>query len=204
MACRVQRETGVSKLLIAIVALASVATCAAQDKPPATDSGPVATKHELLHKYVWSTLGGPGMLHATLAAGFEQWREAPPEWGTGKHGYAKRWASEYAESAVADTTKYAVARLLHHDPSFTRCDCTGVGPRLGHALLSPFTARTRTGRRVPSPATAAAIVAGHVVPAATWYPAPHGTRDGLARAGSGLAAKMAVDVFREFVSLHRK
>jgi hypothetical protein len=187
-----------------LAVLVSAGTCAAQGAPATrTDSGPVATKHELLHKYVWATLGGPGALHATLAASFEQWRGAPPEWGTGREGYAKRWASEFAEAAVADTTKYAVARLLHHDPSFTRCDCTGFGPRLGHALSSPFMARTRHGRRVLSPATAAGLVAGHVIPAATWYPTVGGTRDGFEHAASSLVAKMAVDVVREFVSFHR-
>jgi hypothetical protein len=191
-------------ITIILGAFVGAGTCAAKSAPAAgTDSGPVATKHELLRKYVWSTLGAPGALHATLAASFEQWRGSPPEWGSGTSGYEKRWASEFAESAVADTTKYAVARLFHHDPSFTRCDCSGFGPRLGHALSSPFMARTRHGRRVLSPATAAALVAGHVVPAITWYPAVHGTRDGFEHAATGLGAKMAVDVVREFVSFHR-
>lgn len=190
----------IAPVLLLTVALA--APSAAQGSPTTTDSGPVATRHQLFHKYILSTFWGPGELNATLAAGFDQWRGKPPEWGHSGEGYAKRWVSEFAETAVADTTKYAIARMLHHDPSFTRCDCTGFGPRLGHALSSPFMARTRTGRRVPSPATAAAIVAGNVIPAATWYPAPRGTRDGLAHAGTGILSKMAVDVFREFVRLH--
>jgi hypothetical protein len=201
-------EADVRQPLITIVFVLAAgfaaAPCAAQGKPAKTDSGPVANKHELLRKYIWSTIGGPGELNATLAAAFEQWRGKPPEWGTDAEGYARRWASEYGEAAIADTTKYAVARLFHHDPSFTRCDCTGFVPRLKHALSSPFMARTRHGRRVLSPATGAAIVAGNVIPAATWYPAPRGTREGFEHAGTGIAAKMAVDVFREFVSLHRK
>ena len=118
---------------------------------------------------------------------------------TGAEGYAKRWASEYGEIAIAETTKYAVARLFHHDPSFTQCDCTGVVPRLKHALNSPFMARTRHGRARPIVGGCPAIVVGSVIPAATYYPAPRGTRDGLAHAGTGIAAKMAVDVFRKFV-----
>jgi hypothetical protein len=63
-------------------------------------------------------------------------------------GYSKRWASAYAAAAIGNTTKYGVARLTHQDPSFTRCQCTGLGPRLRHALKSPFVARTRNGREV--------------------------------------------------------
>ena len=159
---------------------------------------PVANDHELLHKYVWSTLGLEGTLHATLASGLDQWGESPPEWGIGATGYAKRWASEYAESAIGDTAKYAVARIFHHDPSFTRCDCSGFAKRLRHAASSPFMARTRDGTRVLSAASLAGFLTGHVVSASTWYPAPLGTRDGLMHAATSLVSKIGVDVFKEF------
>ena len=185
-------------IAVCVLALTAVASpSSAQDVAPTPP--PVASKHQLLKKYVWSTLGTDGAIHATLASGLEQWRGAPPEWGGDWPGYAKRWASEYAESAVGDTTKYAVARLLHHDPSFTRCQCLGLAPRLLHVVSGPFKARTRDGRLVWSAATAAGLVAGHVVPASTWYPEPHGTRDGLRHAAVGVLAKMGVDALREFI-----
>ena len=159
---------------------------------------PVATKRQMLHKYVWSTLGVDGAIHATLTSGLDQWRESPPEWSIDLTGYAQRWASEYAESAIGDTAKYSVARVFHHDPSFTRCECSGLARRLRHALDSPFMARTRNGKRVLSPASLAGVLAGHVVSASTWYPAPNGARDGLQHAGVSLITKMGVDVFKEF------
>jgi len=182
--------------------LTSATTSSAQETP-APVPRPVLTHHQLLHKYVFSTLGPPGALHATLWSGFEQLRGAPRAWETDASGYAKRWASEFAESAIGNTTKYSVARLLHHDPSFTRCQCKGVFPRLGHAVASPFLARTHDGRTVLSPATLAALAAENIIPAATWYPARNGARDGVRHAASGVVAKMGVDVFREFVSFRR-
>jgi hypothetical protein len=178
------------------------ATSSAQETP-APVPPPVLDNHELLRKYVLSTLGPPGALRATLASGLEQWRGAPQAWEPDASGYAKRWASEFAESAIGNTTKYSVARLLHHDPSFTRCECNGLVPRLRHALGSPFLARTRDGRTVLSPATLAGLAAENIIPAATWYPAPNGTRDGVRHAASGVIAKVGVDVFREFVSFRR-
>jgi hypothetical protein len=188
--------------LAVIVLLAIPASSVAQDHE-LTAIEPVLDDQALLHKYVWSTLGLPGALHATFASAFEQWRGAPPEWGTGAGGYPKRWASQFAAAAIGSTTKYAVARALHQDPSFARCRCSGVGPRLRHALISPFAARTRDGRQVFSPATVASIAAENIIPASTWYPEPHGTRDGLAHAGSGIVAKIGVDIFREFVTIHK-
>ena len=158
---------------------------------------------QLLHKYVWSTLGADGVLHATLVGGFDQWRGTPEDWGSHSDGYAKRWMSEFAAAAIGNTTKYAVAHIEHQDPSFVRCKCTGFGPRLRHAMHSPFSARRRDGHEVFSLATVAGLTAENVIPAATWYPAPRGTRDGLVHAGGGIAAKIAVDVFKEFIFYRR-
>lgn len=183
--------------------LTGAVPCVAQNEPvvplpPAVDSKPVATNDQLLHKYVWSTLGLDGAISATLGSSLDQWKESPPEWATNATGYARRWVSDYAESAIGDGAKYAVARIFHQDPSFTRCECSGFARRLGHAVNSPFTARKRDGTRVPSAASLVGLLTGHVVSASTWYPSPNGTRDGLWRAGMGLISKIGVSVFKEF------
>jgi len=146
-------------------------------------------------------LGPEGVFSAALSAAFDQLRNSPNDWGGGSVGYSKRWASDYAESAIGDTTKYAVARLLHQDPSYQRCQCTGFGPRLGHAVSSVFKARNREGEWVLSPAVAAGIVTSNVIPAATWYPYDHGVHDGLKHAGTSLGSKIGVRVFREFIHI---
>lgn len=160
--------------------------------PPLDDVG-------LLQKYVWHTVGPTGMLNATLTAALEEWRGSPAAWERDEHGYAERWASEYAASAIGSTTKYAVARMFHQDPSFVRCTCTATAERLRHALAGPFMARTQSGEWVFSAATVLGIAAQNIVPAATWYPAPRGVRDGAAHALTGVLSKMAVDTAKEFV-----
>ncbi len=190
-------------ILALIVVVAIPGRSVAQDPQTATVQ-PVLDEQGLLRKYVWATLGLPGALHATFASALEQWRGAPREWGTGVDGYPTRWASQFAGGAIGSTTKYAVARALHHDPSFTRCRCSGFGPRLRHALVSPFVARTQSGQFVFSPATVASLAAENIIPASTWYPAPRGARDGLAHAGTGIVSKIGVDVVREFITIRRR
>jgi hypothetical protein len=172
-------------------------------EPPQPVPPPVLNDQQLLQKYVWSTLGPAGAIGAAFVGGFEQWRGHPPEWGGGMSGYSKRWASAYASAAIGNTTKYGVARLMHQDPSFARCQCTGFGPRTRHALTSPFVARTRAGRQVFSVATVAAQVAEHVIPASAWYPDGRVMSDGVALAVAGVVSKMGVNVVREFVALPR-
>jgi len=201
-------------LLIAVICCSTAGVIYAAEEEPFAATGvarqeqdtpatpaPVAGKHELFHKYVENALGPEGVFGAALDAGFAQLRDKPEEWDGGSTGYMRRWVSAYAQSAIGDTTKYAVSRWLHQDPSYQRCQCTGVGPRLAHAVLSPFKARNREGDWVWSPAVGASIVAAHVVPASTWYPSDHGARDGLERAGTALLSKMGVRVFREFVRI---
>ena len=182
----------------AVLALLTCAVpCIAQDAPGPVPK-PVATDRQMVKKYVWSSIGLDGAMNATLSSGLDQWKKSPPEWSLDTEGYARRWVSEYAESAIGDGAKYAVAHFFHQDPSFYPCECTGFGRRLHHAVDSPFMARKPDGTRVPSAASVAGFLAGHVVSASTWYPAPLGTRDGLKHAGFSLASKIAVDVFKEF------
>ncbi len=186
---------------------AGAVPCIAQDEAPAPKPQvappvpkPVASDNQMLHKYVWSTIGTDGMISASLSAGFDQVRSSPTEWGPqgSVSGYGKRWVSNYAESAIGDGAKYAVAHFFHQDPSFYKCQCTGFGRRLHHAVDSPFMGRKRDGTRVLSAASLAGILASNIVPAATWYPTEGGTREGLKHAGTSLLTKIGIDVFKEF------
>jgi len=166
---------------------------------PADPPPPPLSDEALATKYVWNTLGPSGMVSATITSALEDWRGSPRAWDRDTHGYLQRWASEYAAAAIGSTTKYAVARLFHQDPSFVPCTCTGAAPRLRHALGGPFIARTQDGEWVFSGATVMGIAAQNIVPAATWYPEPRGVRDGAAHVLTGVLAKMAVDTAKEFV-----
>ena len=106
---------------------------------------PVATKRQLLQKYVWSTLGVDGAIHATITSGLDQWRESPPEWPIDSKGYAERWASE---DAACD-----LRREIRRGASSIRIPRShGASARIRTAPCSrarfPFMARKKSGRRV--------------------------------------------------------
>jgi hypothetical protein len=171
---------------------------AAQDVVREDTPAPVLNDEQLFKKYVLSTVGPPGLIGAAAAAGYEQYENYPDEWRRSTSGYAKRWASAYAAGAIGNTTKYAVARALHQDPSFARCRCRGVNARMRHAVASVFTARTRTGRDVWSPATIAGLTAEHVIPAALWFPRDKLWQEGVGLVGVSVATKIGINIFHEF------
>jgi hypothetical protein len=187
-------------LSICLVAPA-VAQPAAQDDaaPPAASTEAVPSHRQQRDHYLWGTFGPPGLIGAALSGSFHQFRDVPSEWGRGRDGFAKRFAAQYAESAVGETTKYALARLFDGDPSFRPCQCTGLLPRLKHASLSPFTARKDDGRTVFSIARAAGLTTGHVASAALWYPTHQGAGGVAEHVALDLAAKAGVDIMREFL-----
>jgi hypothetical protein len=198
----------------ALVSMCWAAPTLAQETAQDAPSGPAESidagrlhrqqQREQRDHFLWTTFGPPGLVGAAVSGGVQHARDVPSEWGQSRTAFAKRFAAQYAESAVGDTTKYALARLFDGDPSFRRCECAGLLPRLRHASLSPFTARREAdGRTVFSIARAAGLTAGHVASATLWYPA-HQTAGGVAEhVALDLAAKAGIDVMREFVRRKR-
>jgi hypothetical protein len=152
--------------------------------------------------YLYGTFGPPGLFESFVTGTLQQWRNVPSEWGQGGSAYAKRFASEYAEGAITDTTRLLVARMLDEDPAFARCQCTGFFHRLGHAALGPFSARKPDGRTVFSLARVAGAAAGKVS-ATTWYPRHQGIEDFTRHISIDLAGNVGMDILREFV-FHRR
>jgi hypothetical protein len=218
MTARSSRD-GISKrlqqiLLCALIgSVCGIASAVAQDNeatapPPApADSAeqPVLHPHRAMRdRYLWATFGPPGLIGDALSSGFQQWRDVPHEWGQSPAGYAKRFAAEYAESAVGDTTKYLVARVFDEDPSFRPCTCVGIWRRVRHASMAPFSARKfNSGRTVFSIARLSGIATGNLVAATTWYPEPQGARGVAKHVAVDVAGKIGVDLLREFL-LHRR
>jgi hypothetical protein len=167
-----------------------------------TSSERPRSHREQRERYLWGTFGPPGLMDSAASSGLQQWRDVPREWGQSKTAYAKRFVSEYAESAIGDSTKYLIARLFDEDPSFRPCACTGLAPRLRHASVAPFRARKSDGRTGFSFARIAGVTASNVA-ASTWYPAPRGVSGVARHIAIDFAGKVGVDLLREFV-IHRR
>src|SRR6202035_4598422 len=93
------------------------------------------------HNYLFDTLGPYPIVGAAVAAGINQAESTPPEWKPGAEAYGQRFASNFAIAGISTTTRYALAEAFREDTLYYRCECKGLFPRLGQAVVSTFLSR---------------------------------------------------------------
>jgi len=158
------------------------------------------TQTTKIHNYVFDAFGPYPMVGAALTAGIGQFSNSPPEWGQGAEGYSKRFVSDFGIAAVSTTTRYGLAEALKEDTLYYRCDCTGVLPRLRHAVMSTFTARRgEDGHRVFSIPAVVAPYAGTLTAVYAWYPGRYDATDALRMGNYNLLVYMAGNIALEFL-----
>jgi len=152
------------------------------------------------HNYLFDAFGPYPIVGAAIAAGINQADNAPPEWGQGAEGYGKRFGSDFGILAISTSTRYGLAELFREDTLYYRCECKGFFPRLGHALVSTFTARRgEDGHRVFSFPDLVAPYAGTMVGVYAWYPDRYDARDAFRLGNYSLIGYAAENVGLEFI-----
>ena len=162
------------------------------------------TPKEQFRRYMISAYGPLAFLRAGVAAGIDQARNTPEEWGQGAEGYGRRIGSQFGRSAITETTRYGLASVLHEDTKYYRCQCSGFAPRLRHALGSSFMARRPNGEAVFSIPDAVAPYTGAIVATYAWYPDRYGLQKGLWLGTRSLGVHVGFNVAREFLPRRRK
>jgi hypothetical protein len=170
--------------------------------PPAQPDLPYTrpTQAIKLRNYLFDGFGPYPIVGAALTAGISQARNGIPEWKQGAEGYGKRIGSDFGIAAVSTTTRYALSEAFKQDALYYRCECTGVFPRLRHAVISTFTARRGSdGHRVFSFPALVAPYVGTMTAVYGWYPDRYGAKDALRMGNYNLLAFMGGNIALEFL-----
>jgi len=201
-------------LVIAILAALSVPAKAQSPADSGDSSGAVAsttpaqpdlpytrpTQAIKLRNYLFDGFGPYPIAGAALAAGFSQASNGIPEWKQGAEGYGKRIGSDFGIAAASTTTRYALSEAFKQDALYYRCECTGVFPRLRHAVISTLTARRGSdGHRVFSFPALVAPYAGTMTAVYGWYPDRYGAKDAFRMGNYNLLAYMGGNITLEFL-----
>jgi hypothetical protein len=160
------------------------------------------TQTTKLHNYLFDTFGPYPIAVAAVEGGIDQFDNSPPEWNGGAAGYGRRFGSDLGIEAVSTTTRYALSEALKQDPLYYRCECHGVFRRVGHAVVSTFTARTgEDGRRVFSLPALAGPYAGSFTAVYAWYPNRFGAEDAFRIGNYSLLEYMGGNIALEFLHI---
>jgi len=129
------------------------------------------TNQERGDVYVRQTyLTGASYLKRLFAAGIDQTRGVPYQWGGGWAGYGKRFGSWYGQFIIQNTLTSAGDAVLHYEPRYDLCRCSGFWPRTRHAMLRNFITydKTEANTHPQIPLYVAAFSAGAL--ATAWKP----------------------------------
>lgn len=157
------------------------------------------SQRTMLNNYAFDAFGPYPIAGAAVAAGINQFGNAPPEWNQGLKGYSRRFGSDFGIVAVGTTTRYALAEAFKEDTLYYRCDCTGVFPRMRHAVVSTLIARRGDdGHRVFSFPSLVAPYAGTMTAVYGWYPNRFGAKDAFRMGNYNLLAYAGGNIALEF------
>lgn len=157
------------------------------------------SQRTMFDNYLFDAFGPYPITSAAAAAGINQFSNAPPEWNQGLKGYSRRFGSEFGIGAAGTTTRYALAEAFKEDTLYYRCECTGVFPRVRHALVSTLIARRGDdGHRVFSFPALVAPYAGTTTAVYGWYPNRFGVKDAFRMGNYNLLAYAGGNIALEF------
>jgi hypothetical protein len=158
------------------------------------------TQRTMASNYVFDAFGPYPIAGAAIAAGINQFSNAPPEWNQGVEGYSKRFGSDFGIAAVGTTTRYGLSEAFREDAMYYRCECKGVLPRMSHAVIATLTARRGAdGHRVFSFPALVAPYAGSMAAVYGWYPNRFGAKDAFRIGNYSMLAYMGGNISLEFL-----
>ena len=170
--------------------------------PP--DQPYVRPDRETRRKAYFKSLFGPFALARLVAgAGFSTARNAPEEWGGTWEGFGRRVASGFGKNAIKQTTIYALDESFKLDSKFYRSRKRDFGSKVKNALLSPVTARTKSGKRVIGFPRIIGNYAAGITAAEVWYPKRFNYKDGLKSGTVSLGMSAAFNLVKEFIKLKK-
>jgi len=197
------RVPRVTPRAVLIVLLTAATPIAVPDTAQAQDASVDAqwSAEGRLHAYARDLIGPGALLGTATSATVDQMRTDPHEWGDGGEGFARRAASHAGSLAVEQTVRHGLAVALGRSTRYQRCECSGVGARVGHAVRETLTDRDQAGRRAVSiPRLAGVFAAAAAQP--LWRPDVR-VSDAAVSAGSSLVIQTAGNALKELLGWPR-
>jgi hypothetical protein len=148
--------------------------------------------------FVVSSVGPTSFAGGLFTAAFGTARDTPKEYGPHWDGYGKRYAMRFSGIATSNAMEAGLGALWGEDPRYFRDPNDPIKARIGHAILTTFTARNREGNSMPAYARYIAIPGNNFL-SNTWRADSEATTKSAAiRSVYGVLGRMGGNAFAEF------
>ena len=146
--------------------------------------------------YLEQTLATPGAyMKRMFAAGIDQARGAPSQWGGGFGGYSTRFASREGQFIAANSLAALGNGMLKYEPRYDQCRCRGFWPRTRHSIVRNFLTYNQSEQELrPQWALYGGSFGGGLLSTA-WKPHP---RNAFAEGGRAMLGQAAYGALLNF------
>ena len=151
-------------------------------------------KNYLKSMFGWNSLG-----RTVISSGYNTWQNNPEEWGTQWEGFGRRVASGVGKNIIKQTTIFALDESFKLDSRFYRSQKRNFGAKVKNAVISPFTARTKEGKRVFGFPRIIGTYTASIIASETWYPKRYDFKDGLKSGTFSLGMNVAFNLAKEIL-----
>jgi hypothetical protein len=157
------------------------------------------THKEQFLDYVRDTYGLPAFARSTIRTLYAQALDKPDGWGQDFPGFAQRFGSNVAITAIDGNVRFGMETLFKEDMRYLPCHGCSVKRKIANALLSEVTARHDVnGHRFFTLTPAIADFSGPIIANAFWYP-NHDPFGGVVGTRTVAATRVGSHLFTEFV-----
>ncbi len=161
------------------------------------------TTEKRFKRYLNNAVGPFALLGVGFASAIDQADKKPPEWKRNANGFARRFGSNLGESVIQETVTYGLDETFKLDSHFYKSRQRDFGSRFKNALLTSFTGRTSSGKRVFDPSRIIGSYTGSLIATNVWYPKRFNSQDGFRRGSQAFAFSVGFNFVNEFL-FHRK
>ena len=155
---------------------------------------------ERFRDWAVNAFGPSAIAGSATSAAWGQWvDDEPPEWPDDGRGFAQRFGAASLTTAITETSLSLLSAASRQDARYYRCPCTGLGPRLAHAIKVTFMARRPDGSAAFSLAKTASPFVGPLVTRSTIYPERYTYGDGALSGAYAVLMNAGWNLAREFI-----
>jgi hypothetical protein len=149
--------------------------------------------------YLRDSYGLPAFARSTVRSLYSEARGKPEGWGQDFPGYAQRFGSAVAVTAINGNVRFAMETIFNEDMRYIPCHGCSAKRKVWNTVLAEFTARHDVdGRRFFTLTPVIADFSGPIIANAFWYP-NHDPFGGVVGTRTVFATRIGQRLFTEFV-----